>query len=78
MDTTKAGSGAVLETKKGRVFTRPFGTFRTLEVSDLSYFGASGFGAAGFAAPAPLDGLGVTGFAAGVEEAGAATPDFTL
>ncbi len=33
MDTTATRSGAAAQKKKGRVFTRPFGTFHALEVS---------------------------------------------
>jgi hypothetical protein len=72
MDTTKAGAGADYAKKKGRVFTRPAGTFQTLGVSGIYCFGAAG--AAGLAAPA---GLLAGGFAAPVE-AGAGTPDCVL
>ena len=77
MDTTTAHTGAIAKKKKGRVFTRPFGTFPTLEVSALTYFGV--VGAAGFAAPVPVDGLVIAGFATpDALGAGAATPDCTL
>src|SRR5579862_4163763 len=76
MDTAKATAGPAAQNKKGRVFTRPAGTFRTREVSALRYcFGVSlDFGAAGFGVV--LVGFGAAGFAAGA--AGAGTPDCTL
>ena len=79
MDTAHARIRSILERKKGRVYTRPFGTFPTLEVSALNYFGVVGAGVAGFAAPVPVEGFGAAGLAApGALGAGAATPDCTL
>jgi hypothetical protein len=74
MDTTGEWAGSHREKKKGRVFTRPAGTFLTLEVSGSYCFGAAG--AAGLVVPAPA-GLAPAGFAA-PDEAGAATPDWVL
>gem|GEM_PF-6094492 len=61
--------------KKGRVCTRPLGTFTTLAVSRGSYCGVVGFGVAGLGAT----GFGVVGFGAvAPAPVGAGTPDCVL
>src|SRR5579864_2503692 len=81
MDTTQSRDSTGFERKKGRVFTRPFGTFQTHEVSAFSYFGVSVFGVAGLGAPVPVGDFGAAGLAvapAPLGAGGAATPDCTL
>src|SRR5438105_13728333 len=77
MDTTRLAAGAVGRNKKGRAFTRPFGTFRAPGVSrSACYFGGSAFGVAGLGAAVPV-GFEGTGFVA-APAAGAGTPDCVL
>src|SRR5436305_8762261 len=80
MDTTKLVSSAYFQRKKGRVFTRPAGTFRHARCRIRSYFGGSlDFGALDFGA-VPVGALGVVGLGAVAPAGGvgAATPDCTL
>src|SRR5262249_47477532 len=83
MDTARTEDAAASRKNKGRVVTRPLGTFRTLKVSHrLSYLGAgvvvAGFVGvvAGFGVVAA--GLVVPGFGPVPVVAGAGTPDCRL